>query len=297
MFRFLCPSYSFVLSLFLAGCLTPTVQAAPLKVVTSFSILSNMAQEIAGDEAVVSSLVGPNADAHAYQPTPAAVKQLASADLVIINGFRFEGWIDRMIRISGYKGAVVVATKGITPRQVNGEADPHAWHDPVHARTYINNIAQALSQAAPSRAAAFQERATQYLQRLDALDQQARADLAAVAPERRKLISSHDAFGYLGAAYRITFIAPQGWNASAEPSAGQVGRIIRQIKSQGVSAVFVENISDPRLMQRIASESGARVGGTLYSDALSAPGGPADSYLKLMAHNLQAIQSALTPAP
>ncbi len=285
--------------LILAVCLTPTTDAhaATLKVVTSFSILSDMVQEIAGDEVEVSSLVGPNADAHAYEPTPAAVKQLASANLVIINGLRFEGWMDRMVRISGYKGPVVLATAGITPRRVHGEADPHAWHDPARARTYIDNICEALSKAVPSRATVFQQRAKQYQQRLADLDQHTRASLATIAPERRKLITSHDAFGYLGEAYQITLLSPQGWNASTEPSAGQVARIIRQIKAQRVPAIFVENISDPRLIQRIASESGARVGATLYSDALSPPGGPADTYLKLMAHNLEAILAVLSQTP
>jgi zinc/manganese transport system substrate-binding protein len=274
----------------------PAAPAAPLQVVASFSILGDMVQEIAGDEAVVSSLVGPNADAHAYEPSPAAVKRLASANLVIINGLRFEGWMDRMVRLSGYKGPIVVATHGITPRTVNGAADPHAWHSPAHARSYIQNIAQALSQAAPSRTAIFEQRARDYLLRLDAIDQQTRSRLATLTPEQRKIITAHDAFGYLGQAYQITLLAPQGWNASTQASAGQVGRIIRQIKAQKVSAIFVENISDPRLIQRIAAESGALVGGTLYSDALSLPGGPADTYLKLMSHNLTSIENVLNRA-
>lgn len=289
------PPVLWALCLFMLA--APTTHAAPLQVVTSFSILSDMVREIAGEDAVVSSLVGPNADAHAYEPTPAAVRQLASANLVFINGLRFEGWIDRMVRMSGYKGPIVVATEGITPRTVNGAADPHAWHSPAHARIYIQNIAQALAKAAPSRAAVFEQRATDYGLRLEAIDQKTRQQLATLPPERRKIITAHDAFGYLGQAYQITLLAPQGWNASTQASAGQVGRLIRQIKAQKVSAIFVENITDPRLLQRIASESGAVVGGTLYSDALSLPGGPADTYLKLMAHNLTSIQEVLNRAP
>lgn len=268
---------------------------APLRVVASFSILADMVREVAGEAAVVSSLVGPNADAHVFEPSPAAVKQLANADLVVVNGLSFEGWLQRMVRISGYRGPVLEATKGLRARVVRGAADPHAWHDLGHARTYVVNIRDALAAAAPAQAAVFQTRAAHYLQRLEELDQRTRAGLAAIPQSQRKMLTSHDAFAYLGEAYGITLLSPQGWSTGAEPSAGQVARVIRQIRAQQVRALFVENISDPRLIQRIAAESGARVGGTLYSDALSAPGGPADTYLKLMAHNLDAIRTALTP--
>ncbi len=279
----------------LAGPAQAQAQSRPLKVVASFSILADMAREVAGDTAVVTALVGPDADAHVYEPTPAAVRQMASADLLVVNGLRFEGWLDRLVRISGYKGPVVVATTGLVPRRVNGEPDPHAWHSLAHAHVYIDNLRQALAGAAPAQADAFQARADAYLRQLDALDQRTRAALAAVPVAQRRLITSHDAFGYLGEAYGLTLLSPQGWTTGAEPSAGQVARVIRQVKSEQVRALFLENISDPRLVQRIAAESGARVGGTLYSDALSAPGGPADTYLKLMTHNLDAIRQALAP--
>lgn len=269
--------------------------APPLKVVASFSILADMVREVAGEAAVVTALVGPDADAHAYEPTPTAVRQMAAADLVVVNGLRFEGWIDRLVRVSGYKGPVAVATAGVTPRRVNGEADPHAWHNPAHAQVYIENVRLALTRAAPAQATGFQTRADAYRRQLDALDQRTRAALAAVPVEQRKLLTSHDAFGYLGEAYGLTLLSPQGWTTGAEPSAAQVARVIRQARSQQVRALFLENISDPRLVQRIAAESGARVGGTLYSDALSPPGGPADTYLKLMSHNLNAIRGAMTP--
>ncbi|MES2887826.1 MAG: zinc ABC transporter substrate-binding protein [Pseudomonadota bacterium] len=287
-----------VTSLILGLLVAPLASAAdtpPLRVVVSFSILADMVREVAGEAAVVSSLVGPNADAHAFEPSPAAVKQLAGADLVLVNGLNFEGWLQRMVRISGYRGPVVEATKGLRPRTLHGAADPHAWHDLAHARTYVVNIRDALAAAAPAQAALFQTRAAHYLQRLEELDQRTRAGLQAIPRDQRKVLTSHDAFAYLGEAYGITLLSPQGWTTGAEPSAGQVAKVIRQIRTQQVRALFVENISDPRLIQRIAAESSARVGGTLYSDALSAPGGPADTYLKLMAHNLDAIRAALAP--
>lgn len=267
---------------------------APLQVVASFSILADITREVAGDAAVVASLVPPNADAHVFEPTPADAQRIKAADLVVINGLRFEGWIDRLVKSSGYKGPVVAATQGIQPRLVRGSAaDPHAWQSLAHAQSYVKNIAGALAAARPAQAQAIQARAAAYAARLQALDQQARAQLAAVPEAQRRVITAHDAFAYLGEAYGITFIAPQGWNTSGEASASTVAAAIRQIKARQVRALFVENISDRRLIDRIARETGAKVGGTLYSDALSMPGTEADTYLKLYAHNLRQLLDAL----
>lgn len=277
------------------------------RVVASFSILADMLRELAPAGIEVVSLVGPDADAHVFTPTPQDSQRLAAADLVVVNGLGFEGWIDRLVKASGYRGRVVVATQGITPRRNEARAggkthahhahahdiDPHAWQDLAHAKRYAVTLADALAARWPARRTEIEARRADYLARIEALDHRVRERLAAVPRAERRVITSHDAFGYLGDAYGIDFIAPQGWSTGSEPSAAAVARLVRQIRRQQVRAVFVENISDPRLIQRIAGEGGARVGGTLYSDALSAPGGPAASYLQLVEHNARTIALAL----
>jgi zinc/manganese transport system substrate-binding protein len=271
--------------------------AQPLQVVASFSILADMAREVAGDAAQVTALVGPNADAHVFEATPADAQRLARADLVVVNGLSFEGWMDRLVRSSGFKGTVVVATRGITPRRAGRGHDPHAWQDLRHAQVYVENIRAALVAAAPSQAAQIDARAKAYTQKLADLDQRARAAFDAVPREQRRVVSSHDAFGYFGDAYGITFIAPVGWTTGSEASAANVAAAIRQVRQQQARALFVENISDRRSIERIAQETGVRVGGTLYSDALSLPGTEADTYLRLFAHNVNALATALQAGP
>lgn len=268
----------------------------PMQVVASFSILADMAREVAGDAAQVHSLVGANADAHVYEPTPADAQRLARADLVIVNGLHFEGWIDRLVRSSGYRGPVVEASSGITPRRVGRGIDPHAWQSLVHAQRYVENIRAALVAATPHQAAAIDARAKAYSQKLAELDASARAAFAAVPPPQRRVVSSHDAFGYLGEAYGITFISPRSWNTDSEASAAGVAAVIRQVRLHQARALFVENITDRRSIERIAQETGAQVGATLYSDALSLPGAGADTYLKMVAHNVNAIATALRAA-
>ncbi len=270
-------------------------QAPPLRVVASFSLLADMAREVGGDAVQVSALVGPDADAHVFAPTPADAQRLAQADLVLVNGLGFEGWIDRLVRAAGYRGAVVVASAGITPRQGGRHADPHAWQSLVHAQRYAENIRAAIVQARPAAAAAVNARAADYTRRLAALDTSIRTRLAAVPAADRVVVTSHDAFGYFAEAYAVRFRAAQGWNTSSEASAADVAQLVRQLKAQRVRALFVENISDPRLLERIAREAGARLGGTLYSDALSAPGTPAGSYLGMMSHNADTLLAALQP--
>ena len=267
--------------------------APPLRVVTSFSVLADMAREIAGHTAEVSTLVGPNADAHVFEPTPSDAQRLAQADLVIVNGLHFEGWMARLISASGYRGPVVIATQGITPRLAGGNTDPHAWQDLNHVQRYVANIRDGLIALAPQHASEIQARANNYLGRIDALARRVQAQMNALPAGQRRIITSHDAFGYFGAAHGVVFIAPQGWATDSEASAGQVARIIEQVRSQRVRALFVENITDPRLVQRIAQEAKVKVGGTLYSDALSPPGTVADTYLKMMAHNADTLSAAL----
>ncbi|HEY0201139.1 MAG TPA: zinc ABC transporter substrate-binding protein [Burkholderiaceae bacterium] len=285
----------------LAGVPAFSQSARPLQVVASFSILADIVREVGGDAVEVAALVGPDADAHVFQPSPMDARRLASADLVVVNGLGFEGWIDRLVRASGYRGTVVVASKGVKARKdVHGHggeqghgSDPHAWQDLANAEIYVANVRDALSSARPAQAQAFAQRAVRYSGQIRALDRDVRAQFAVVPREKRRVITSHDAFEYFGAAYGIDFLSPQGISTDSEASAAGVARLVDQIRRQDARAVFVENISDPRLVERIAKEGGAVLGGKLYSDALSAPGTEADSYLKLFAHNAKALADGL----
>ncbi|MCY7316485.1 MAG: zinc ABC transporter substrate-binding protein [Rubrivivax sp.] len=271
-------------------------QAQPqrrLRVVASFSILADMVRNVGGDAIELSTLVGADADAHVFEPTPADARRLADADLVVVNSLGFEGWLDRLVRASGYKGAVVVASAGITARRLGREADPHAWQDLAHARRYLLNLREVLAQARPGEAAGFEQRAAAYSARMAALSAELRTAFDTIPRAQRRVTTAHDAFGYLGAAYGIDFLAPQGMSTDGQPAAAAVARLIDQIRKQGVRAVFVENISDPRLVERIAREGGATVGGRLYSVALSPPGTAADTYLKLFTHNAATLAAGL----
>ena len=274
-------------------------QTAPLKVVASFSLLADMVAVVGGDAVAVHALVGPDADAHAFTPAPADASRLAQAGLIVVNGLGFEGWIDRLVRASGSKAPVLVASQGIAVRRIGKVVDPHAWQSLVAAQRYTENIRAALvailGPTRPAQVGAINARAAAYTQALAALDASVRSRLAAVPPDQRKLVTSHDAFGYMADAWDLDMRAAQGWSTAGEVSAADVARLIRQLKAQRVRALFVENISDPRLMERIAREAGATVGGTLYSDALSPPGTRADTYLKLMAHNAETLLAAMQP--
>lgn len=290
----LCLGSAAVASLAATRPLAAWAQAPKPRIVASFSILADMVQALAPAGVEVTALVGPDADAHVYEPSPADGRRLARADLVLINGLGFEGWIERMVKVSGYRGALVVASQGIPARNGGHHGtDPHAWQDLALARRYAANISAALVRRWPEQRAEIARRGVDYLAHIDSLDRQVRLALGAVPREQRRVITSHDAFGYFGAAYGVDFLAPQGWNTHSEPSAAAVARLIRQIKNDGVRAVFIENISDPRLVERIAHEAGVRIGGTLYSDALSKPGGPAATYLKLFEHNARSLAAAL----
>lgn len=275
-----------------------------VRVVASFSILADLVKNVGGDRVEVVPIVAAGSDAHVYAPTPADARKVAEARLVIVNGLGFEGWLDRLVKASGSKAAVVVATKGIKTRKAGGGhdhkddhghgVDPHAWQAVANVKTYIANIRAALAAADPAGSLTYQANAAAYLAKLDALETEVRAAIAKIPQARRKIITNHDAFGYFEAAYGVRFIAPQGVATDSEPSARDVARIITQIKRQKIPAVFLENISDPRLMQRIAKETGAKIGGTLYSDALTDASGAAPTYLDLIRHNLMTLAGALT---
>lgn len=267
--------------------------ARPMRIVASFSVVADMVRTITGDAAEVTSLVGPNMDAHVFEPAPADVRRLRDADLVIVNGLGFEGWIDRLIQSSGYKGPIVVASTGIEVRMVKGQPDPHAWQSLANGLLYVDNVQSALSRLLPNDRVAFEVRAADYKNRLLVMDRDVRARFATIPRGRRRVITSHDAFGYFGAAYDVDFIAPQGWSTDSEASAASVAGIVRQIRMNGVHALFVENMMDPRLIQRVAEEAKVTVGGTLYSDALSPPGTEADTYVRMFEHNSAALLRAL----
>jgi zinc/manganese transport system substrate-binding protein len=239
-------------------------------------------------------LVGANGDAHVYTPAPADARKIAGAKLLVINGLGLEGWLPRLLQASGSKAPIIIATKGIAPLKSGRDADPHAWQSVTNAKIYVANITDALAAADPAGAETFRNNAQTYLAKLDALDLEVREAIAQIPQSRRKVISTHDAFGYLAAAYGIAFIAPLGASTESEPSAREIAGIISQIKASKIPAVFLENISDERLIRRISAETGVRVGGTLFSDSLTGEKGDAPTYIDMVRHNIKALTSALS---
>lgn len=322
---------SLALALAVSAVSGPALAAEKLPVVASFSILGDVVAEVGGDRVAIKTIVGPGGDAHVYQPTPADAGAISKAKVVFVNGLAFEGWLDRLIQSSGYKGPVVFATVGITPlkgeehedeashkgeaaghgdhehhgksakhaedekhaEHDHGEFDPHAWQSVKNVIAYVANVKDGLCKADAAGCGAFTRNATAYTAKLEVLDAEIRGKLGAIAADKRKVITSHDAFGYFASAYGVTFLAPTGVSTESEASAKDVAALIDQIRKEGVRAVFVENISDTRLIEQIARETGAKIGGTLYSDALSEAGGPASTYIDMMRHNAKLIAGAL----
>ncbi len=278
----------------------PAMAQEKLKVVATFSILGDLAKNVGGERVDITMLVGPNGDAHVYNPSPADARKLADARVVVMNGLGFEGWIARLVKASGSKAPVVVATKGVAPRKPEGghshghaHNDPHAWQSVPNVKIYVANIRDALIAADPAGKVAYESNSTAYLAKLDALDAEVRDTVAKIPAERRRIITTHDAFGYFRQAYGVEFVAPQGVSTESEASARDVALIITQIKRQKIPAVFMENVSDPRLLKQISDETGARIGGTLYSDALTDEKGPAPTYIDLIRHNIRTLSAAL----
>lgn len=280
-------------------CLPVSLSAAEkARVVTTFSILADITRQIGGDDIQLTNLVGADADAHVFEPAPAQVRAVLEADLVIANGLGFEPWLERLLANGEARGTRIDASKGVVPMTVLEDdqrlVDPHAWQSLGNAEIYARNITQALVQLVPARAAAFEARRDSWLGRLGALRQSIAPRLMALPPERRRVLTSHDAFGYFAQEWRLQFLAAQGVSDAAEPSAAEVAGLIRQLRAEGVRAIFVENIRDARLVKQIAEEAGARVGGTLYSDALAAEG-PASTYLGMYRQNVERLLQALAP--
>jgi zinc/manganese transport system substrate-binding protein len=287
----------------------PVNAAEKIKIVTSFSILADMAEHIGGDNVTVESLVGAGEDAHAFNPSPTDVTDLVRADLIIINGLGFEGWLDRLMSSTQNMPKIVVASAGISPLNAedekqghkhnhghdHGELDPHAWQNVANARIYAKNIASALIAKDPDRKSIYEANLARYDSDLEKLDKTIRNAIEAIPVGKRKLVTTHDAFGYFEEAYGIEMIAALGVANDAQPSAKDIARIIRQIRDEAVPAVFLETIIDPRLARRLSTESGAKIGGTLYSDALSEKNGPAGTYIAMMETNIRELTRALAP--
>ncbi len=313
----------------------------PIPVVATFSILGDMVERIGGEQVAVTTLVGPDGDVHVYQPTPAAARAVSEAKILVVNGLEFEGWLDRLIDASDFRGLRVVATDGVAPiayeddhdaeehaaeeghdhdhdhekhaakeehdhdheaheeagahdHHHHGAFDPHAWQSLANAVIYVDNITAALAKADPENAGTFYRNREAYVAEIKALDAEIRKIVASLPTDRRTVVTSHDAFQYFGRDYGLTFLAPQGLSTESEASAQDVARLIEQMRDERISAVFVENITDSRLLEQIANETGATIGGTLYPGALSGPGGPAATYLDMMRHNATTLAQALS---
>jgi zinc/manganese transport system substrate-binding protein len=307
-------TYSLALSLAVLFGLSGAASADnKLKAVASFSVLGDMVKQVGGDRVEVTTLVGPNGDAHVFNPSPAIAKLLASADIFFVNGLGFEGWMERLEKSSGFKGEVVVASKGVTPLTMGEEdghhhddhgddhdeggdevPDPHAWQSLANGKIYVANIRDGLITADPAGKAEYVANATKYLAAIDAEEAAVKVAIAKLPPERRRIITSHDAFGYLADAYGLEVISPEGVSTESEASAQDVAMIIRQIREEQIPAVFLENVTDRRLLDQIARETGTKIGGVLYSDALSKADGPAPTYLGMFRHNIGALSAALS---
>ncbi len=265
-----------------------------IDVVASFSILGDMVRQVTGDLADVDTIVGPDADAHVYNPTVEDAITVTEADIIFVNGLGFETWSDQLIETSGTDAPVYVATEGIEPLEVEGSIDPHAWNALPNGMVYVRNIAEGMAEVDPANAEAYRENAAAYITELEALHEDTVERLATVPDDRRTVVTAHDAFGYLAEAYDLEFLAPVGIDTEAEPSARALARLIDQINEQGAAGLFIENITNPDLVEQVARETGLEIGGRLYSDALSERGGPATSYKAMFEHNLDTLLAALT---
>lgn len=288
---------------------TPSHANDKLKVVASFSIIADMARNVGGDHIALTTLVGPGGDAHVYEPKPADAAALHDADVILVNGLGLEGFLSRLAEASATKAPVVELTKGVEPRNAEEEhdddeqhaedghdhddLDPHAFQSVANAEIYVRNIAEAFCKADLAACDGYKANAAAYTEQLKALDGELKAEVSRIPEDRRTVITTHDAFGYFANAYGLRFLAPEGVSTDAEASASDIATLIRQIREDHASALFLENISDPRLMQRIADETGVAIGGTLYSDALSPPNGPAATYIELMRYNIRTIEAAI----
>lgn len=279
------------------GLATQGAMAKTLNVVSSFSVLGDMVQQVGGEHVHVDTLVGPDGDPHTFEPSPQDSALLSKADVVVVNGLGLEGWVDRLIKASGFKGELVVASTGVKTHTLNEEGktvtDPHAWNSAANGALYAQNILNGLIKADPQDKAALETSGQRYIGQLTEIDGWAKKQFTAIPLAKRKVLTSHDAFGYFGRAYGVTFLAPQGLSSESEASAAQVAALIQQIKADGVHTWFMENQLDPRLVKQIATATGAQPGGELYPEALSAKGGVAETYIKAFRHNVDTLADSM----
>ena len=277
--------------------LSAPVSAAELKAVASFTVLADIVAEVGGNHVTVTSLVSPDGDPHEFEPSPKDAKNLKAADVVFVSGLGLEGWMDRLISASGYKGTPVTVSEGIKARTMEEDGktvtDPHVWNSPVNVKVWVGNIEKALSAADPADAADFKANAEAYTKKLDALNTYAHSKFDPIQDDRRKILTSHDAFGYFGQEYKVTFLSPLGISTESEASAGDVAKLIEQIKTEHVKTYFFENSNDPRLVKQVAKATGAKPGGELYVESLSKKSGPAPTYEKMFRYNVDVISSAI----
>ena len=278
----------------------------PLPVVASFSVLGDVVAQVGGDRIALNVIVAPGSDAHVVQPTPAQARQVAAARVVVSHGLGLEGWLPRLEKAAGFRGKALRVAQGLPALKPaagkshghghhhhHHDVDPHTWQDVARVRLWLPRIADALCGADAAGCDGYRARAAAYDRRLEALDAEIRQAWAAVPEAERKVITSHDAFGYYAAAYGVRFLAPQGVSTEAQPSAKGVAQLVRQIKAERIRALFVESIADPRLIEQIGRETGVRPAGRLYSDSLSPADGPAASYEAMMRHNTRQMVDAL----
>ena len=288
--------FGMMVSLVLA-CSSQAALAKNLNVVASFTVLADMAKQVGGEHVTVKSLVGPDGDPHSFEPSPQDSVALSKADVVIVSGLGMEGWMDRLVSASGYKGKVIVASEGISTRKMIDDGkqitDPHAWNSAENGAIYAQNITRALVAADPEDAAAINDTGSEYVTRLKLLDSWAKTRFEAIPKSKRKVLTSHDAFGYFGQEYGVTFMAPVGFSTEAEANASDVAGLIKQLKEQHIKTYFIENQTDPRLVKQIAAASDAQPGGELYPEALSAANGPASSYEMAFKHNVDTIANSM----
>ena len=288
---------------------TFAAQAEPLNVVATFSIIGDFAAEVGGERIALKVLVGPDSVSHIYEPRPADAMALAQADVILTNGLEFEGFMTRLIAASGTQAEIATLTDGVDTMEeqggghyhyVNGQAifhagthDPHAWQSVANAKVYVRNIATAFCAVDAAGCPVYVINADRYAETLEVLDAEIRTFIAALPDDHRTVVVAHNAFRYFEADYGIHFLSPQGVSTESEAAAADVAGLIREIRETGAAAIFAENISDTRLLERIAAEAGLTLAGTLYSDALSGPEGPAPTYLAMMRHNAGVIAAAL----
>lgn len=277
--------------------LSPAALAKTVDAVASFSVLADIVKQVGGDHVTVTSLVGPDGDPHSFEPVPKDSQALNKADVVFVSGLGMEGWMDRLITASGYKGKVSTASTGVGTRKMEEEGkavtDPHAWNSAKNGAIYARNVTAALIAADPEDAAYFRRQGDAYTDKLEKLDSWAKSEFASIPAAKRKVITSHDAFGYFGAEYGVEFLAPVGFSTESEASASDVAALIKQIKQEHIQTYFIENQTDPRLVKQVAAASGARPGGELYPESLSKPGGPATSYEAAFKHNVETMVASM----